>query len=357
MYAFDIGGTWFRSALVMPEGDLVYDSRCPAINYISNPERSPEELQEALVEWLVSETDRISETEVNKSEVVAISLGAAVDHRTGEVLGSGPLWGPRARPFNLVQRLRNRKPQFRWNIINDVTAHLLDAISQLPSNPLDRYGKVMLITVSTGIGARTVQLYDLRVPVDPVCGLQGEIGHLPVTVMFGNRTWHRQCECGGKDHLNAFASGRGIDGLLADIRFTDPSLLAGSILGYENAGVSVLASAVSDLDPVACSFLDAVTRPLADILRTTFTVDPDLRHLFLTGGVVHGLGQAYLRSLGTNFAMAGLYQVTDREPAFLDQRLSLIETDNGAGIRGAALAATLSKVSTSLWQGMEASDA
>lgn len=337
--AFDIGGTWFRSALVDAGGTIGAALRRPAINYRDHPDLSPSALQAALVDWLSTEADRLCAV-AGRPLAAAVSLGAAVDHRSGLVLGSGPLWGPLGGSFDLAGALAASRPSVRWTVVNDVTAALLDCMNDpgiRAAGPAT--GRIMLITVSTGIAARTAEIATARVPVDPVCGLQGEIGHLPVSVSFAGRRWRRRCDCGGADHLNAFTSGRGIAGLLNDIRTEAPEALAGSPLLADGADGTRFAAAVLSGDRPARALLDAVTRPLADILRCALTIDPEIGRIVFTGGVVHALGRVFLDSLSGGFADGGLYQITEREPDFFASRLSLARDDDASGLRGAALAA------------------
>src|SRR6266700_3868644 len=96
-------------------------------------------------------------------------------------------------------------------MVNDITASVLHYAWLYERNNLS---KLMLITISTGIGCR---LYDARsntVPVDRIHGLQGEIGHLPICFEYKGHPIELQCDCGGMNHINAFCSGRGIEALI-----------------------------------------------------------------------------------------------------------------------------------------------
>jgi hypothetical protein len=68
----------------------------------------------------------------------------------------------------------------------------------------------MLVTVSSGIGSRLYDHRARRIPYDCSHGVQGEIGHLVFPFELDGKLINRPCECGGWNHMNAFASGRGI---------------------------------------------------------------------------------------------------------------------------------------------------
>jgi glucokinase len=340
---FDIGGSHFRSALWNAASGLREAGRREAINYLNTPHGDPRDLQMALAEWLVSETDRLAGLAAMPVATAAISMGAPVDPHTGLVLQSGPLWGPEAREFDFLAVLTARRPALRWVVANDVTAALLRHVGEAPDPP---QGRVLLITVSTGIGAR---LYDGArggIPLDPVHGLQGEIGHLPVEARFRDRPVGWRCDCGGDGHLNAYASGRALDALLEVRPAWAPDDLARSAMcGLAAASPAgrrdVFRLGVESADPLALEALDFATRPLARMLTTLLTFDPILESVILTGGVVDAIGDAYLDSLARQFNAAGLFQITPRDPDYLRRRLRRAPADDHGGLIGAGRLALL----------------
>src|SRR6478752_5577625 len=149
---FDIGGTWFRSAVLMPDGKLLHLSKLPAINYLCFPADAPQVLQARLADFLLQEVSRFSHVMGFPLLSAAISLGAALNARTGLVLNSGPLWGPDSGEFDLLAALRRRDSQTSWHLWNDITANLL---YHATASGFEQHAKISLITVSTGIGMRT----------------------------------------------------------------------------------------------------------------------------------------------------------------------------------------------------------
>lgn len=326
---FDIGGTHFRSALWSPQGGLREVRRREAINYLNTPHAEPAELQQALADYIVDEAGRLAHIAPGAVLRASIAMGAPVDARTGLVMQSGPLWGPRGGDFDLLGDLGRRMPQLHWTICNDVTAALVRYVADAGEG---LRGRILLITVSTGVGARLYDCARQSTPLDPVHGIQGEIGHLRVDAAFRGTRLSLDCDCGAPSHLNAYASGRGLDALLRGIDKLAPTDLSAKQPAQRRRE---FASAVRSGDPLALDVLDCATRPLAQILATTLTCDPLIDTIVLTGGVVDALGQDYLDSLDRQFCDIGLFQITSRDPDYLKRRLRLAPPDDHGGLIGA----------------------
>lgn len=340
---FDIGGTWFRRAVLTPAGELVALTRRAAINYKNTPHSTVHSLQGGLVDYIANEVHRLrAELPREELRLVGISMGAALNAHTGLILNSGPLWGPACEPFDLLAALRKREPGIEWTIVNDITAALL-RYARLYER--DSLSKLLLVTVSTGIGCRVYDARSQTVPVDRLYGLQGEIGHLPIAFEYKGRPIELQCDCGGLNHMNAFCSGRGIEALirvLATLYAQDSqaSLLLDAVQGVpEHLRFEHFAKAVADDDAFARDILDSVTLPLARMLLNLFTLDPEVERVILAGGAVHTLGEKYLNSLLSHLDAIGLYQISQRDPSFFRRQIWLGLPDDNAGLFGAAIAA------------------
>jgi predicted NBD/HSP70 family sugar kinase len=335
---FDVGGTHFRSALWSAGAGLSEVRRRTSINYLNTPHSDPRELQEALADYIVVEADHLALRLGGPTAKAGISLGAPVNARSGLVLKSGPLWGPLAQPFDLMAALRQRRPDVSWSVANDVTTALLRYVHDCMEEPRVR---VLLVTISTGIGARLYDFHRKGVPVDAVHGIQGEIGHIPVDATFRGRRLTFTCDCGGPSHLNAYASGRGLDALLRELWKIKPAGFRASAIAEigadvdDNARRAAFAAAVRSQDPLALELLDCITKPLAAVFAILLTHDPLIDTLVLTGGVVDALGGAYVESVNRQFLAHGLFQVTERDPDFLMRRLRIAPPDDKGGLIGA----------------------
>lgn len=336
---FDLGGTWFRWGRYLPSRGLLHSEREPAINYLSNPDRSATELQRALADFVLTRTRQMQTSDQSELRAVGVSVGAPVNANTRTVLGSGPLWGPTARPFPLEEILRNEMPALKWHVVNDVTALLASYMDESTS-----HRKTLLITVSSGVAGRLYDHRTGRIPYDGTFGVQGEIGHLTLTFELDGKVVNRRCECGGWNHLNAFASGRGIAQILKSLpNLTAPLgvLLADSpefwLQSDDAYRLAAFKGKLEEGNEVAIGLLDALVTPLTRILATALSLDPDIDRIVMTGGVVHGLGQHYRAALQRTFVREELYQISQHDPNYLARRLIWENPDNFNGLRGAGL--------------------
>lgn len=338
---FDLGGTWFRWGRYSSSEGLLTCERAPAINYLSRPDLSAAELQRALTDFILTRTREMQAAwEATPAlQVASISVGAPVNANDGTLLGSGPLWGPTAGPLPLEALLSKESPQLRWHVVNDVTA-LLAPYMRGPSV----VRKTLLITVSSGIGGRLYDHRAGRIPYDGVYGIQGEIGHLTLTFELDGKVINRRCECGGWNHLNAFASGRG----MAEILKTLPDLTAplGTLFSepanlWHQANdpyrLHAFKAKLKEGNSVAIALLDALVTPLSRTLAAALSLDPEIDRIVMTGGVVQGLGEYYREALQRTFVRDGLYQISERDPDYLARRLVWEDADDFSGLRGAGL--------------------
>ena len=341
---FDLGGTWFRWGRYAPSRGLVESQRTPAISYLSRPDSSATELQRALTDFVIRRTREMQSDSPLGLRAVSVSVGAPVNTHDGTVLGSGPLWGPNAGPFRLKELLSEAIPELQWHVVNDVTA-LLAPYMDGPA-PLR---KTLLVTISTGVGSR---LYDHRlgrIPYDTTYGIQGEIGHLTLTFELDGKVINRRCECGGWNHLNAFASGRGIAQILKNLATVSPRfdpLFPESSELWEQANDEYRLNAfkirLEEGNGVATELLDALVTPVSRVLTAALSLDPEIDRIVITGGVAHGLGKHYRDALQRTFLRDGLYQLSDHDPHYLARRLHWEDADDTGGLRGAGMYAEMS---------------
>ncbi|WP_426235948.1 ROK family protein [Pseudomonas sp. TWP3-2] len=329
---FDIGGTHFRSAHFHPERGLSHLHSQPASSFLTHPLLSARALKDALLDYLVNAA---RESGLRQA---SISMGAAMNARTGLVYGSGPLWGADTTPFDLRSELSTRAPEISWHSVNDVTAVLIHYASLQRQSGLR---KVLLITISSGIASRTIDLRNNRIALDDV-GLQGEIGHLPVTLPdTPGGPLPLSCDCGGKNHLAAFSSGRGMKNLHDALVKNQPSRWASSAMarlievgcGHEEA----LQMALERQDEYAEHLLHLATRPIADVVRMALTLDPEIDRVVFVGGVSVNLETHYLRLLARHFQEAGLYLTSQRLPRYLMDRIVVARPEQADGLAGAGL--------------------
>ncbi|MFE7506916.1 ROK family protein [Promicromonospora sp. NPDC057488] len=304
----DVGGTWIRT-----ESDGVL-RRSPAPSRINHPGVPAPVLVDRLVEHLVSVAPAAGGQ-------VVVSLGAAMDDVTGTVRGSGPLWGDWLMDRDLLGVLRRARPDVVWHVFNDVTCGLADFADAVPREAGASAG---YLTISSGIGLKIADLGTRTVRVDEN-GLQGEVGHLPAVLppeLAG--LGHLPCECGGVGHVASVSSGPGIARVAA-------------ALGIGAYTTEWFRQAVDAGDEGAHTLLAVVTRPVAEVLRTIWVIQPWVVVVGIGGGVVEGVGGHYRTALLRHLRGAGSYAAGPADA--WEHRVRLLDRPGADVLRGAQLLA------------------
>ncbi|GAA1507107.1 ROK family protein [Sphaerisporangium rubeum] len=329
----DVGGTHFRWATWSRDGGLGQIRQVPTPSVANGTAGPVEELRARLVAMMAEA--------VPHGGVAGVSFGAALDHRSGTVYASAPLWGACTRPFDLMGALSAARPDVRWHVVNDVTA----ALRHLAAGPVGRdRRKLLLVTVSTGVACRVLDLRSGLIPVDG-CGLQGEIGHLPAATSVAGGPVELCCDCGGSNHVASFSSGPGLRRLAGVLRDRDPrGWDAGPLAGPAPFG-QALVSALDAGDPVAGELTRAATSPMADVTRTALCLDPELDMVAFTGGVATALGGHYRAALLGHLGDQGLYLTSGLAPAWVAERLLVCARGEADCLVGAGMAAEQAWVS------------
>jgi 3-dehydroquinate synthetase/predicted NBD/HSP70 family sugar kinase len=339
---FDLGGTWFRSALLTSEGQLCNLRRVPSINYRSFPGKSAVDLVNEISYYIATTVRSLwpHAESPPRHPPIAISMGAALNAHTGMILGSGPILGDASDPFDLSQSIRGYLPRANIFIVNDVTASLI-AHSKLPE--FRGSHRLALITVSSGIASRILDCSVPHVPVDPVLGIQGEIGHHRVAVSVNGQPLSLNCDCGGSNHLNAFSSGLGIQRVLCKVRQMFPEEFRASALSQSEESFDVplnlLRECLEDGDVFSHKILRAVTAPLAEAIKWHFMLDPEIEKIILTGGTCFSLGDSYLSAILENLCSSEFYPLSVDQETFWSDRVVMGPCTDDAGLAGAAYVA------------------
>ncbi|RKS93203.1 glucokinase [Microbacterium sp. AG790] len=286
--AVDIGGTKIAAALVREGGQIGHRVQRP----------TPAAKGAAAI--LDAAAALVREVIEAAGPVAAVGVGSAgafdedgiVTHATDHLAG----WRGTAVAAGLVARLG-----VPVVVVNDVHAAALGELAL--GSDRDRF---VFVAVGTGIGGAVVSE---GVLLRGASGMAGSIGHLRAATMRG-----RVCSCGGRDHVEAFASGPGIERSFA-----------------ERTGIAVplreVARRAREGDTVAAQVIAAAADELgASLAPVIATVDPGL---VLLGGGVSELGAALVEPL-TEGLRAEL-----RAP-FADVRIEIARAGTDAALRGAA---------------------
>ncbi len=337
--AFDLGGTSFRSALMTRSGCLSHSQRIPSLNCRSLPGRAADDIVHEIAAYVADTVKAVrhSSGTMERRSTIAISMGAALNAHTGKILGSGPILGEGSPSLDLDTAIRQRISDAHVTIVNDVTASLV-AHSRIPG--LRHARRLALITVSTGIASRVLTCSAPHVPVCPILGTQGEIGHHRITFSLKGVPLSLKCSCGGANHLNAFASGQGIERMLQLAREMFPEEFHRSWLNRNDAvfdgSLAVLARGLENGDLLSREILQAITLPVAEAIKWHFMLDPEIDKLILTGGVCFRLRDAYLASVLENLSALEFYPMDRDTESFWADRVILGPVSDDAGLIGAA---------------------
>jgi len=251
---FDFGGTNTRAATV----SIKNSSWCilerlyrPTPNYILAPETPAMRRLEDLLDFL---TDYASSAHARfGAQALVIAIPGPVQG-AGTVLAMPTILGPDGQslcPFNLAERIGTRLPDMQVNVMNDVSAAGYRFVSE--------GNDFALFTLGSGIGLKV--FLDGQPRVGPH-SLGGELTHM----VFDANPNAPLCDCGGRGHLGALASGRAWQrvatkaleaGIEPDLdRFTEPLARAVAMLHFS-------------LGLERFIFAGGLTEKLGEVLRTS----------------------------------------------------------------------------------------
>lgn len=194
--SFDLGGTNMRAATVaVSQSDwrMLDQLRRPTQSYLSAPTVSATGQLDALLDFITGYADS-ARSHFGAQAIAAAFPGPVQDQ--GVVLALPTMWGPDSQslcPIDLAGRLHTRLPDMEVRVMNDVTAAGYRFVTE--------GGDFALFTLGSGIGLKV--FLDGRPRVGPH-GFGGELTHM----VFDTRPDAPLCDCGGRGHLGALASGR-----------------------------------------------------------------------------------------------------------------------------------------------------
>jgi predicted NBD/HSP70 family sugar kinase len=334
----DVGGTTVRTGRYVVEpgrpggGRLTAVRRVPTAGIARHRGAEVAALQELVVEQVVGEADRALRQ--GSGEALAVAFAGPVN-AVGEVLAAPTIWGGGGQRLPLAGLLRDRLgvPVL---VVNDLTAAVWRYVDGPDEPPF------CLITVSSGIGNKVY--WHGRVLLDDE-GYGGELGHWrcdpdPAAPV---------CDCGGRGHLGAIASGRGMLAATRAAGRADPAGYAQSILAAaspdpDRLQTEAIAAAVRAGDPFATRVLRAALRHLSTAITAVYTAI-GVRRFVIIGGFATAVGEAYPRLLTSCLVEAGCFSLDPSQIASM-VRLGYADDDHGLVGAGRLLAAGTSQVAS-----------
>lgn len=194
--SFDIGGTNLRAALVAVENGLarlLSQSRRPTPNHLLHPAMGAGQRLDAVLDFIVAAVADARRS--HAIDALAAAFPGPVDAE-GRIVALPTLWGDGGAvlcPLALDHLLEARLPGMPIHLFNDVTA--------AGHRFVDEHRDFALFTLGSGVG--------LKVFIDgkPQVGAHGAGGEL-THMVFDPSPDAPACDCGGRGHLGALASGR-----------------------------------------------------------------------------------------------------------------------------------------------------
>ncbi|MEE8424447.1 MAG: ROK family protein [Elusimicrobiota bacterium] len=308
----DVGGTFLRAGIYHPRSGLLKRDtlRIPSPNFRRSGLKGVR-LQRQLVDAVADCARRLQ-----KSAPLIRWVGVSICGPTranGVVLSAPPLWGDTVRAFPLRAALKRRLRR-PVAVFNDLTC-AASAVAAMAR--YRKHRRVLVITVSTGVGSKMADTRTGEILRNPD-GLSGELGHARID--FTREAL--RCDCGGKGHVSAYSSGRGVVRVAKLLAPKRRPLSAEEIARLARQG-----------GRFALHALDVSMTPLARalcVLAGSIAMD----RIVLIGGFALGVGELYRRRLAIKMTAAGMFGWSGK------QVLSLVELgpdDDSLSLRGAGL--------------------
>jgi C7-cyclitol 7-kinase len=316
--AADLGGTWLRTALAC--GGTLEDLRRERLRTVFEG-RSPDQVWDDVVGGIGRAARSGAASGVER---VAIAFPGPL--AGGVPLAAPTLTGSAAVPRDLVARIAAASGT-RVGLVNDVAA----AAAFLATRTEDR--EFFVVTVSSGIGSRVHRHGARRAGV----AYDGEIGHL----LADPRSDAPACDCGGRGHLGALASGRAVERLARGEAARDPERFSASACARAGATAETLTNeahlvpAMLAGDPWSLAILRRAAAPLARCALDV-VVACGLERIYVIGGFAVALGEVYRAALTAEIAA-----LLDSPAIALDPRdlVRVVDPGTEAALHGAALSA------------------
>lgn len=175
-------------------------------------------------------------------------------------------------------------------VLNDVSAAAMYLAGQC------RWERFMVVTISSGIGSKVCHRNSGVLCLFDKGPYAGEIGHFTVDPSENAPT----CDCGGKGHLGAIASGRGVERAARQRAAADPASFARSLC-HDRFGATAktlnneehFVPAVRAGDNWALDVLEKSTDPLASVLNAV-VLAVGLQGILIIGGFAFSIGPIYI---------------------------------------------------------------
>ena len=263
--ALDLGGTKIAAATITPDGGVWGKEVRP-----TPISEGAQGMVKALARMASRQVERSSERSI-RIVAIGVATGGTVDVTQGVIThATSMLPGWQGLP---LARLLSSQMDLPVCVENDANAM---ALGEYTHGAARGCRDLLCVTVGTGVGGALIRGGELERGAH---GMASGIGHILAPAVRG-----RTCECGGKDHIESYASGRAIQEAYAAGSRTGPA-----------PSVTALGELAHQGDPAANRAIrecaEALGRALGGLLNVI-----DVERVVIGGGVSQ-LGSIYLKPL------------------------------------------------------------
>ncbi len=285
---FDLGGTHLRCACLKRDHELANFAQERIRSFREG--LSPSAIWDELLDKIVSYVSN-SASLVEGVAPLAISFPGPL-HEDGRIVNAPTVTGLDEQVPDIRAELSRRTGREVY-LLNDVSAAALYLARQSP------WERFMVITISSGIGSKICHRGAGKLTLFDKGPYAGEIGHLSVD----ESETAPLCDCGGKGHLGAIASGRGIELLARRQALADSFGFSRSLCHVEFFATAEtlsneehLVPSIRKRDAWALNVLEQACRPLSQVLNAV-VLALGLQGIFVIGGFAFSVGPIYLELL------------------------------------------------------------
>lgn len=300
----DIGGTNLRIGRFAAAAGAVHEvRRVPVDGLDRHPGAPVDVLQSRVVDQLTASLgDYLRSPAGLGARAVGLAFAGPVAG-DGSVTAAPTIWGSGGRPLP-VGRILEQRLGLPVLIVNDITA----AAWRYAATETEPF---CVLTVSSGVGNKVFRGDTVLIDAD---GHGGELGHWRVDPAPDAP----RCDCGGRGHLGAIASGRGMLAAARRAAAADPDRFAGSRLADPAGGVpeaitnAALVAAIRADDEFALAVLRRGLRLLGAAVTCLFSAI-GVRRYIIIGGFALAVGDRFAEYLTAELLELGCFGLTPEQ--------------------------------------------
>ena len=318
---FDLGGTHLRSALANDSGAIDRIEKKRIKSFVDG--HRPADIWQELISSIVRFESSVK-SDIPSDAPIVLSFPGPIAHPS-RILSAPTLVGEGTSIPDLASELTEITGR-PVHILNDISAAAWYISEEVKNN------RFLVVTVSSGIGSK---IFDRHRILDDV-PYAGEIGHLVVD----STSDAVLCDCGGRGHLGAIASGRGIERFARRRAEQDARGFAGSacVLKFGATANTLtnedhLVPAAVLRDPWALDVIRTCSRPLAKVLLSV-VMAAGVEKVIIIGGFALALGEVYLDLIRTELIADCDYQVM---ADYVRELVAMGNVKDEACLKGAAI--------------------